>query len=169
MSAHKKNLAGGKGHKKQSNKERGGPKKNRELTCAFVEDIMEKEVIEGVMLARVIKNFGGGRAELLTTDNKTITAALKGSLKCSAGAARKSDNSIAIFPNSFVLLQSEAYGSKIIGVMNRLQVKVLEKHFPEAPRGFFNMTTVSEEEDAFDWDEAEEAVGSDGELNIDDI
>jgi hypothetical protein len=169
---HKKNLAGGKGHKKQSSKERGGPKKNRELTTAFLDDLAEGELDDGLTVARVQKNFGGGRASLLTVANETFVAGLKGSLKCSAGAARRADNPIALFPNCFVLVHNEGYGQQIIGVFNRTQVKVIEKHLPiklekPPPRGFFSLTAEEGEEDAFDWDE--EPSTADEELNIESI
>lgn len=158
---HKKNLAGGKGHKKQSNKERGGPMKNRELTTAFINDLIDGEVMEGLTIGRVQKILGGARASLVTVTNESLVAGLKGSLKCSAGAARRADNPIALFPNSFVLIQNEGYGQQIVGIFNRLQVKMVEKHFPidsekPPPRGFFGLTTVGDEEDAFDWDDEPE-------------
>lgn len=154
MSApHKKNLGGGKGHKKQSNKEHAGPRKNRELTVAFVEEIKDGETIEGLMLAKVQKNFGGARAELLTLEGKTVIAGLKGSLKCKAGGARRSDNPIAIHPGSYVLLQDEGYAQQIIGVLTRPQVMLLEEYFPKAATGFFNITGIEAEDLGFDWDE----------------
>ena len=168
FSSHKKNLQGGKGHKKRSNKESGSLRKNRELTVAFMDDIEKSADITGVILARVQKNFGGANMDLLTVNNDRIVAGLKGSLRCKSGAARCSDNPIAIFPDSYVLLQDESYGYKIIGVLNRVQVKELEKYFPMAPRGFFNLTGINEdEEDAFDWDEAENDLG--GEMGEDEI
>ena len=168
FASHKKNLQGGKGHKKRSNKESGSLRKNRELTLAFMDDIETSADITGVILARVQKNFGGANMDLLTVNNDKIVAGLKGSLRCKAGAARRCDNPIAIFPDSYVLLQNESYGYKIIGVLNRVQVKELEKHFPMAPNGFFNLTGITEDdEDAFDWDEAEENLG--GEIGDEEI
>lgn len=156
---HKKNLGGGKGHKKQSNKEHAGPRKNRELTVAFIEDVQDGEKLEGLTLARVQKNYGGARAELLTLEGKSVVAGLKGSLKCKAGGARRQDNPIAIHPGSYVLLQDEGYTQQIIGVLSRPQVKQLEEHFPTAARGFFNMTGTTAEDDlGFDWDEKDEDV-----------
>jgi hypothetical protein len=153
---HKKNLQGGKNHKRQSNKERSGPRKNRELTVAFIEDIAEGETIDGLTIARVQKVLGGATMDLLSVDGKSIKASLKGSLRSSAGAARRQDNPIAVFPGTFVLLQNETHGSKIVGVLNRPQVKVIEEYFTGAPRGFFNLTGAIDEEDAgFDWDDEE--------------
>jgi hypothetical protein len=149
---HKKNLGGGKGHKKRSNKEHAGPRKNRELTVAFVEDIKDGETIEGLTLAKVQKMLGGARAELITLDGKATIAGLKGSLKCKAGGARRADNPIALFPGSYVLLQDEGYSQQIIGILSRPQAKLLEKYFPDATKGFFNMTGLEEDAD-FDWDE----------------
>jgi hypothetical protein len=164
----KKNLQGGKGHKKRSNKESGSLRKNREITLAFMDDIENSADITGVILARVQKNFGGANMDLLTVNNDRIVAGLKGSLRCKSGAAKRCDNPIAIFPDSYVLLQDESYGYKIIGVLNRVQVKELEKYYPMAPRGFFNLTGIDEdEEDAFDWDEADENV--DGEMDAEEI
>ena len=157
--SHKKNLQGGKGHKKQSNKEHAGPRKNRELTVAFIEDIEDGEKIEGLTLARVNKNYGGARMELLTIDGKPIVAGLKGALKCKAGGARRQDNPIAVHPGSYVLLQDEGYNQQIVGVLTRPQVKQLEEYFPKAVRGLFNMTGTNPEEDlGFDWDEKDEEV-----------
>ena len=170
FASHKKNLQGGKGHKKRSNKESGSLRKNTNLVLNFIEDIEGGEDVTGVILARVQKNFGGSHMDLLTVDPTMgkIVASLKGSLRCKSGAARRSDNPIAIFPDSYVLLQNESYGYKIIGVLNRVQVKTVEKYFPMAPRGFFNLTCVNEnEEDLFDWDEAEKDLG--GEIADEDI
>lgn len=170
LASHKKNLQGGKGHKKRSNKESGSLKKNNNLVLNYIDDLEAGDDVTGVILARVQKNFGGSHMDLLTVEPEIgkIVASLKGSLRCKSGAARRSDNPIAIFPDSYVLLQNESYGYKIIGVLNRVQVKAIEKHFPKAPRGFFNITCVNEnEEDLFDWDEVEKDLG--GELANEDI
>ncbi len=156
---HKKNLGGGKGHKRTSGKESRGSRHNRATTDAFLDDIVSGEVIEGVTIARVIKVFGGARMSLLTSDGKEITAALKGNLRCSAGAARHADNAVACSAGTFVLVQSDEVLTQVIGVLNRKQIKEIQKAgFKPTARNFF------EEEggvdDGFEWDLEESGGGA---------
>jgi len=154
---HKKNLGGGKGHKKQSNKERGGVRKNRELAASFIDDITEKRDTTGVILARIEKVYGVSRVDLLSVDGKAISASVKGSLRCNKAGGRREDNPTAVAVGRYALVQEEAYGKTIIGVIDRADVKALEKFFPAAAKNFFDMTATAGEEDAgFDWDEGDE-------------
>jgi hypothetical protein len=107
--------------------------------------------------------MGGARMELLTIENTTLIASMTGSLRCKKGGAKRSDNPIAAFVGSMVLLQTEAYGVQIVGILNRAQRKAMESHFPSAPKGFFaEGTDLDGEEDGFDWDEpAEEDIDVD--------
>ena len=147
----KKNLSGGKGHKRRAGKEVAAHQKNRAVAQAFTEDVCEDTGTEGVVLARVSKALGGARMQLLTVEGKEIVAKLKKTLQCSKGAARRSDNPIVALAGSYVLLQQEDYAFQIIGVISRQQVKLLETKFPGAPKGFF--AEGETEDDGFDWDE----------------
>jgi translation initiation factor IF-1 len=148
---HKKNLGGGKGHKRTSGKESRGERHNREATGDFFDDLRSGEKVDGVMVGRVIKVFGGGRMSLMTQDGKEIQAALKGNLRCSKGAARHADNVTAVSPGCFVLVQSDEVLTQVFGVLNRKQVKELKEmaSFP-AVRGFFE--EVGSADDGFEWD-----------------
>jgi hypothetical protein len=160
----KRNLTGGKGHKRRAGKEAGAHQKNRLIVQAFTDDILEESGTEGVILARVLKAVGGARMQLITVGGKEIVAKMKRSLQCSKGAARRSDNPIVASAGGYVLLQEEDYAFQIIGVLSRPQVKLLETRFPDAPKGFF--TEGGEEvDDGFDWDEKDE----DSEVDIDKI
>lgn len=156
--AHKKNLGGGKGHKKTSGKESRGERHNRETTGAFIDDIIAGEKVDGVSVARVIKAFGGARMSLFTQDGDELTAALKGNLRCSKGAARHADNATAVSSGCFVLVQRDEVLTQVIGVLNRHQVKALKKAEFKAVRGFF------EEEGGagggFEWDLGDEKAAN---------
>lgn len=150
----KKNLSGGAGFKRQG-KEMRGHRKNRETTTAFLDDVLAGEVVEGVILARVVRVLGGARMQVLTVKNKTLTAAMRGMLRCRGGAHKKSDNPIAATIGTFVLLQEEEYGAQIVGVFNRANVKALQPHFPAAPHGFFSDGDAAEDDGGFEWDLSE--------------
>ena len=161
-SKHKKNLGGGKGHKKGSGKEKYGERHNRETTDAFVDDITSGSPTEGVTMGRVIKVFGGARMSLQTTSGEEIIAALKGNLRCSKGAARHADNATAVSPGCFVILQRDEVLTQVVGVLNRRQVKAIEKSGKlVAVRGFFDGGDATEE--GFEWDLEEGGKEGDGE------
>ena len=163
MSTAKKNLNGGNKSRRMAGKERSNDRKNRELTEAFVEDIVKGADVGDLKLARVDRVLGGLRMSLLTCEGKTITAALKGSLKCSKGAARRCDNVLSVMVGTFVILQQESYGVQIAGVLGRAQVAAIEPYYKTAPKGFFNVA-AAEEDAGFEWD-----VGEEEELDIDKI
>ena len=164
----KKNLAGGKGHKRQAGKENGRHRRNRELAQDYVDDISDGVAVTEVQLARVTKLMGSGRMEILTQTGATLIAGIKGSLKCRG--ARRADNPIAAFVGSFVLLQTEDYVMQIVAILNRGQVKSISDsdHFADAPKGFFSESTGAEDEEGgFEWDE-EDTTPSEG-MNVDAI
>lgn len=154
---HKKNLGGGKGHKRSSGREMRGHRANRELTDDFVEDALNNQLPPDVTLARVTKVFGGARMSLLTVTDKEVIAGLKGSLKCSKGAARRADNPLAVTPGTFVVLQEDEFATQIVAILNRSHVRTLQPAYPMAPRGFFAESTgLEEEEGGFEWDHGDE-------------
>lgn len=169
--AHKKNLGGGKGHKKTSGKESRGERHNRETTAAFIDDVLSGEKVDGVFVGRVIKVFGGGRMSLLTNNGMDLTATLKGNLRCSKGAARHADNPTAVSSGCFVLVQRDEVLTQVIGVLNRHQVKALKgsSNFV-AVRSFFEEEGGAD--DGFEWD-IEEAKDAEedgaGDVDIDAI
>ena len=170
----KKNLQGGKAHKAQAHKERSGPKKNRELVVSYIEDLEAENIPGEIVIARVSRLLGGGRMDLVTITGTACQAALKGSLKCGKGG-RKSDNPIAVFPGTYVLVNEEAYGSQITAVLSWANVKSIQPYgskivtalrpdekSPSIPRGFFDMTASAGEEDlGIDWDVDEAPVDID--------
>jgi hypothetical protein len=146
----KKNVGGGKGHKRAA---RGGNKKsvkNYDFCQDFVEDIINDEDVAPLTIARVERLSGQGRMELLTVAGKTLKAALKGNLRCKKGAARSDDNPIAAMVGGFVILQEADYGSMVMGVLSRSNVATLKEYFPDAPRSYFE--TTQQGGDGFDWD-----------------
>jgi hypothetical protein len=147
---HKKNLGGGKGHKRTSGKESRGSRHNRETTDAFIDDLVSGEDLDGVTIARVVKVFGGARMSLLMADGKEVTAQMKGTLRCSKGAARHADNPIACSAGTFVVLQSDDVLTQVIGVLNRKQVKEIQKSGFPAVRDFFEQEGGVD--DGFEWD-----------------
>ena len=149
MSQCKKNLQGGKAHKGRSSKENSNHRKNRELGASYVDDILAGEKVEEITLACVTRVQGGARAELLTSTGETIVAGLKGSLKCSKGAARRSDNPLAMFTGSYVLLQRTDYGFQNVAVLSSSDRKAIEPHI-ECCKGFFGTET---EDCGIDWEE----------------
>ncbi len=171
---HKKNLGGGKGHKRTSGKESRGERHNRDATGAFMDDVLSGEKVEDVLVGRVIKVFGGGRMSVLTHEGKELTAALKGNLRCSKGAARHADNVTAVSSGCFVLIQSDEVLTQVFGVLNRKQVKDLKgcANFT-AVRDFFE--EAGSADDGFEWDlegdggKAAEDDGKEEELDIDAI
>jgi hypothetical protein len=153
----KKNLSGGKGFKRQG-KEISGHRKNREITTAYVEDVLANEKVPEIILARVIKVLGGARMQVQTVTGDTVTAAMRNLLRCKGNQAKKGGNPIAAMPGTFVMLQQEEYGSQIIGVLSRVQIKALIPKFPAAPAAFF---AEGEEaaDDGIEWDLSEEGEG----------
>jgi len=146
----KKNLGGGKGHKRAA---RGGNKKsqkNFDFCQDFMDDITGGEDVAPLTIARVERLSGQGRMELLTVTGKVVKAGMKGNLRCKKGAARSEDNPIAAMLGSFVILQEADYGSMVMGVLNRSNVAVLKEYFPDAPRSYFE--TTHQGGDGFDWD-----------------
>lgn len=161
----KKNLGGGKGHKKGSGKEDRRHVKNRNITEAFIDDVLSGELDPAVTLARVIKVSGGGRMTLRTVGDKMTEAALKGSLMCSKGGARRADNPVAVSAGSFVILTDLGFSSQVIGVLNRVSVKAIKKCFPSAPKDFFTEGDSEADDGGFEWDLAdEEAVEAGGKM-----
>ena len=154
-SASKKNLGGGKNFKKQGSKGRRGERQNQETSAAFVDDIMSGDIPTDVVVARVTKMFGGGRTQLLLPDGTTQIAAIRGSLIVSAGAARAPGNELAITANSFVLLHVSDYGTQIASILSRAQIHQIKDKI-KASRDFFAIGELTEDDDGFDWDVAEE-------------
>lgn len=153
--------------KRIAGKERSNDRKNREITEAFVEDLLSGVDLAGIEIARVTKAMGGGRMELVTLSGKTISASLKGSLRCSKGASKRPDNPLATFAGSLVLLQETGYGHQIAGVLHRVQIKAIEKAAPPEKRVFF--AEGGKGDDGFDWDLSEETAAFKDELDIDAI
>ena len=154
----KKNLGGGKGHKRAA---RGGNKKsvkNYDFCQDFVDDIVNGEDVTPLTIARVERLSGQGRMELLTVSGKVLKAALKGNLRCKKGAARSEDNPIAAMVGNFVILQEADYGSMVMGILNRTNVATLKEYYTEAPTSYFE--TTQQGGDGFDWDFAEEEESS---------
>lgn len=173
----KKNLSGGKGHKRSSNREMRGHRKNREITTAFVEDFVDGEDLEDVTVARVIKALGSGRMEIQTLEAKSMVAAISGSMRCSKGAARRADNPIALSAGCFVILQQLDYNYQIVGALQRHQVKAIREACKgrgiTVPHGFFEEGAEAVE-DGFEWDLSEEGAATDkkeaeAEVDIDTI
>ena len=150
----KKNVGGGKGHKKAA---RGGNKKsgkNFDFCQDFVDDVVNGEDLRPLTLARVERLSGQGRIELLTVTGSTVKAALKGNLRCKKGAARSEDNPIAAMVGGFVILQEADYGSMVMGILSRSNVAVLKEYFTDAPLSYFE--TTQQGGDGFEWDFSEE-------------
>lgn len=163
---HKKNLGGGKGHKKTSGKESRGSRHNRETTSAYVEDVLAgEEMGADVSLGRVIKVFGGARMSILLSSGEEITAMMKGTLRCSKGAARHADNLTAVSAGSFVVVQCDEVVKQVIGVLDRYQVKAIKKHGFAATRSFFE--DEGGVDDGFEWDL--EVAKEDEEVDVDAI
>ncbi len=165
---HKKNLGGGKGHKKTSGKESRGERHNRETTVAFIDDVIAGEKLDGILVGRVVKAFGGARMSIFTQDGEELTAQLKGNLRCSKGAARHADNATAVSSGCFVIVQKDDVLTQVIGVLNRHQVKALKKAEFKAVRGFFEEEGGAD--DGFEWDlEGEATVKEEEEVSDVDI
>ena len=117
-----------------------------------MDDIVSGESVEPLTVARVERLCGSGQMQLLTVDAATVTASLKGNLRCKKGAARSEDNTIAAFAGTtFVILQVEAYLSTIVGVLTRAQVSAIASYYPKAPKGFFEVAKT-DDADGFEWD-----------------
>ena len=159
QSMHKRNLGGGKGHKKSSGREHRGHRMNRETTDAFVTDVMEGADIEGITIARIIRSVGCAKMQMQTAKGKEVIAGMKGTLRCSKGAAKRADNPIALSPGSFVILQVDGCMSQIAGVLSRVQIAAIQKKFPDAPKGFFAEGEAAEQEqNGFEWDLGDEDI-----------
>jgi len=165
----KKNVGGGKGHKKAA---RGGNKKsgkNYDFCQDFMEDIVNGEDVSPLTIARVERLSGQGRLELLTVAGKVVKASLKGNLRCKKGAARSEDNPIAAMVGGFVILQEADYGSIVMGVLSRSNVSILKEYYADAPLSYFD--TTQQGGDGFEWDLEGEAeapgAAAEPEINID--
>jgi hypothetical protein len=152
-----KNFSGGKSFKKQGSKVRRGERQNQEIASAFVDDVLDGEIPKEIVMARVTRMLGGGRISLLLPSGETKSAAIRGSLTMSAGAARAPGNILAIAVNSFILLQLTEYGAQVAAILNRTQVDQVKDKIPVS-RGFFSMGDATEEDDGFDWDVEQEAT-----------
>lgn len=171
----KKNLSGGKGHKRSSNREMRGHRKNREITTAFVDDFVAGEDLEDVTVARVVKALGSGRMEIQTLEAKSMVAGISGSMRCSKGAARRADNPIALSAGCFVLLQQLDYNFQIVAALQRPQVKAIRDACKDrsvtVPHGFFEEGAEAACE-GFEWDLSEESATEkkeEAEVDIDQI
>jgi translation initiation factor IF-1 len=166
----KKNVGGGKGHKRAPRDKKSG--KNFDFCQNYVDDIISGEDVAPLILARVERLTGQGRMEVLTVTGKNINAALKGTLRCKKGGARNGDNPIAVMVGGFVILMEEEYGNFIMGVLNRGNVAAIKDYF-DAPPSYFEMTQQGGE--GFEWDTGSDdapAAGASGaaeavEVNID--
>ena len=159
----KKKNPGGKGMRRAAKGENKREKKNKTFCQDFVDDIVSGESVEPLTVARVERLCGSGQMQLLTVEGATVTASLKGNLRCKKGAARSEDNTIAAFAGTtFVILQIETYLSTIVGVLTRAHVSSISEHFPKAPKGFFDVAQTDETE-GFEWDVSE--GGEEGEGN----
>ena len=167
VTKHKKNLGGGKGHKRSSGREMRGHRANRELTDGFVEDAIAGQLPPDVTLARVTKVFGGARMSVQTVTDKEVIAGLKGTLKCSKGAARRADNPLAVTPGTFVVLQEDEFATQIVAILNRSHIRALQPAYPMAPKGFFaDSTALDEDEGGFEWDHSDDGdKGEEGDAN----
>ena len=146
---------GGKGKKRAA---RGGNKKsikNYEFCDNFIDDILAKEDVSPLTVARVERLGGCGRMDLLTVSGKVAHASLKGNLRCKKGAARSEDNPIAAMVGCFVILQEADYGSLIMGILSRSNVNNIKPFFPNAPKSYFDMAQT-EDAEGFEWDLADE-------------
>jgi hypothetical protein len=146
----KKNVGGGKGHKKAA---RGGNKKsgkNYDFCQDFMDDVTNGEDVAPLTIARVERLSGQGRLELLTVAGKVIKASLKGNLRCKKGAARSEDNPIAAMVGGFVILQEADYGSMVMGILSRSNVSILKEYYADAPLSYFD--TTQQGGDGFEWD-----------------
>jgi hypothetical protein len=155
-----KNFSGGKTFKKQGSKVRRGERQNQEIASAFVDDVLGGEIPKDIVMARVTRMLGGGRISLLLPTGETKSAAIRGSLSMSAGAARAPGNILAISVNSFILLQLTEYGAQVAAILSRTQVDQVKDKIPVS-RGFFSMGDATEEDDGFDWDVEEVAEVAD--------
>ena len=148
----KKKNPGGKGMRRAAKGGNKREKKNKSFCQDFVDDILAGDDVDPLTVARVERLCGSGQMQLLTVAGQTLTAPLKGNLRCSKGAARSDDNSIAAFAGTtFVILQMEEYTNTVVGILSRTHVSTISSHFKNAPKGFFDASQTSEE-DGFEWD-----------------
>ena len=148
----KKKNPGGKGMRRAAKGGNKREKKNKSFCQDFVDDIVAGEDVDPLTVARVERLCGSGQMQLLTVTGQTLTAALKGNLRCNKGAARSDDNTIAAFAGTtFVILQMEEYTNTIVGILSRTHVSTISPHFKNAPKGYFDASQTSEE-DGFEWD-----------------
>ena len=147
---------GGKGKKRAA---RGGNKKsikNYEFCQDFIDDILAKEDVSPLTVARVERLGGCGRMDLMTVSGNTLKGvSLKGNLRCKKGAARSEDNPIAAMIGCFVILQEADYGNEIVGILSRSNVSNIKSFFPNAPKSYFDMAQT-EDTEGFEWDLADE-------------
>jgi hypothetical protein len=152
----KKKNPGGKGMRRAAKGENKREKKNKLFCQDFVDDIVNEESVEPLTVARVERLCGSGQMQLLTVDGATVTASLKGNLRCKKGAARSEDNTIAAFAGTtFVILQMEKYLSTIVGVLTRSHITAIAPKFTQAPKGFFEVAKT-DDADGFEWDMSDE-------------
>ena len=132
----------------------------------------EKKEVNAWLLARVTRQLGAGRVEVITQDGSMEKVVISGSLKLKGKAAHKTDCEFVMLVNDVVLLHGPQIAAKLHHDEYALVIKEFARLSIVVPvKGFFaegSMDLDAELEDVgFEWDSSLPAGGA-GEEESDD-
>ena len=132
----------------------------------------EKKEVNAWLLARVTRQLGAGRVEVITQDGSMEKVVISGSLKVKGKAAHKTDCEFVMLVNDVVLLHGPQIAAKLHHDEYALVIKEFARLSIVVPvKGFFaegSMDLDAELEDVgFEWDSSLPAGGA-GEEESDD-
>jgi hypothetical protein len=144
------------------------------LTSAASRESFEETMASNAwLLARVTRQLGAGRVEVLTQEGRSERVAISGSLKVKGRAANKTDCEFVMLVNDIVLL----HGPQIAAKLHRSDYKTVQSaleslHIIVPVKGFFSLgsieTDAALEDIGFEWDtSATVAAGGAGEDEVD--
>jgi len=153
------------------------------LTSATSRESFEETMASNAwLLARVTRQLGAGRVEVMTQEGRSERVAISGSLKVKGRAANKTDCEFVMLVNDIVLL----HGPQIAAKLHRSDFKTVQSaleslHIIVPVKGFFSAGPIEadpEFEDlGFVWDTSATAAtaaaaggaGDDNEVDVDTV
>ena len=140
----------------------------KSLTSAVSREAFEETMASnGWLLARVTRQLGAGRVEVVTQEGHSERVSISGSLKLKGRASTKTDCDFVMLVNDIVLL----HGPQIAAKLHRSDFKTVQTAFETLSivipmKGFFTLGPIdvdAELEDVgFEWDTSASAAGGAG-------
>ena len=164
-----KNITGGSAHKSQRNSEGGKARNNRCLVDALLDDIMAKEKLEDVFVARVMRRMGSGRMQVFYTNK--LGQATELIVPMRGGLRGKGKKTVWVDTGSLVMVVETGLSGmthEIVAVFSEAHVARYKKLVPDADPRMFIRSDIDKSsapaEEGFEFDataEEEEDVDVD--------